>query len=439
MPLVLLVIDLSKRELFGSLLLKHFLESLGNRALICNSSDVSDFYDYYRPDAIVYPNALSDFSDLANDSLVFVLPSESGNGQRDQILSTHGGTPAACVFPKGVTRFFCWGLGMKDILMESGTWSNEQLIVTGSPATDHWTMPLNKAEMNSRAIGITPSLRALSNNTPPKKMNYYQWIDQTEQYGANGNYFRRPEHAESWLFFEASFARAMCSLIRELSVAGDEKTRIRPHPNALIGRYKYFKEISGGKVTVSKAGTISNWLERTLVLFTFASASSLDAIVRGVPVVSMRGLIDPDALRKIPVDFHYPYEEMLWQLDTVAQAQDYIGRAKGRKLDVCSNTDGLKRFLAEYFSYPRSKLAAEQIAEEIDTLLRNTKITKGKRTRRQKIKRSVPFFAHLRSVWRFLYSLLPGKIDIGYSYHFWKRSERRATWEEARKVINTNR
>ena len=129
---------------------------------------------------------------------------------------------------------------MKETLLESGKWREEQLIVTGSPSTDQWLMPRSTTNSMKTHPGLTTTFRGLSNSAPPAKMNHFEWLDKVEICGGDGTYFLPPEHAESWIFFEASLARVIACLVRTLTVDGTGTLEIRPHPFEREERYRYF-------------------------------------------------------------------------------------------------------------------------------------------------------------------------------------------------------
>lgn len=440
-PRVLIVIDNAKRELFGGTLLARCLGSLGVEAVLCSVFAFRAYYARLAPDAVVWPNPLRDLSEVAADSAVFVLPSESGNGQPD-LVAMHGGTAQNPVYPKGVDRFFCWGSAMRQILLEGGAWSDEQLVVTGSPATDHWLLP--RREGPGSRIGLTTTFRALSNSATPARTNYFEWLDQAERWGGDGSFYLPPEHAESWVFFEASLARVVVGLARVLTAARAEPLDIRPHPLELEERYRYLSGITGGRASVTKAGTISQWLDDKAILFTFMSASALDAVVRGLPVVSLMNLIDPDALRKIPAHFRYGYEPMLWPLDDAAQAAEYVESAVGGRLDTCRDRRGIEALLADHFAYPRPQPAAARVAAEIKEVLDGAGRRRPRRPRSSRggwrrglelACRHLPLAAPTGALARYLYGLAPGHADTGFSYRPWALGERRAAARCAEQVL----
>ena len=437
---VVIAIDSSARELVGCSLLAGYLASMGIKCVLCSILSFPEYYARYKPEAVVWPNVFWDLSHVAEASFVFVLPSESCNGQHGQI-SIHAGRSGNPAYTETIERFFCWGPGMKEVLLETGAWKDWQLVVTGSPATDQWLLPRSSAAPAERRIGLTTNFRALSNSKPPRKMNYFEWLDETESSGGDGTYFLPPEHAESWVFFEASLARAVIRLVRTLAVERAETLEIRPHPQEMKCRYAYLSGITQGRVTTTKTGTISEWLSDKSILFTCTSASALDAVVRGVPVVSLRGLLDPDAVRKIPDHFRYTYEDMLWQMEDVGQAVEYVELAEKGKLKPCRDEEGIARFLERYFAFPRRVPAAQQVAIEIKRVLdQDRRPTAGAGPRRPlqsrnpigKIRvRDFPMLAQIMTFGRYIKSLMPGHVDLSYSYWPWRLRERKAAIRRA--------
>lgn len=439
---VLIVVDIAERELFGCSLLSRYLAEMGLRPILCGRFAFTDYYARHAPDAVVWPNAFPDFSHVAETSHVFVLPSESGNGQPDQVRATHGGTFTNPIHPESIDRFFCWGAAMREVLLETGRWRSDQLVVTGSPSTDHWLLPLPSGTRPAR-IGLTTTFRALSNSAAPAKMNYFEWIDQAERSGGDGTYYVPPEHAESWVFFEASLARVIVGLVRTLAERRGEPLQIRPHPGERDSRYAYFRALGNGRVSVTKRGTISEWLEDISILFTFMSASALDAVVRGIPVVSLKGLLDPDALRKIPRHYGYCYDETLWQMERVEQAAEYVDAAVRGDLPPCRDERRFRSFVEEHYAFQRRGPAAQLIARDIKRVVdgeggrrirQARRRSRGGRTPVVHLVRRMPLFAQTRALWTYLNGLRPERQDIGFSYHPWRLSARRMAMRSADRV-----
>lgn len=441
MPTVLIVVDHLTRELFGVTLLSHYLRERGVATVLCNTLTFAEYYARYEPEAVVWPNPFWDLASVAERSLVFVLPSESGNGQRDGV-AFYAGTPLTPAHTSPVFRFFCWGSAMRDVLLETGRWTAEQLVVTGSPSTDHWLLP-STGRANHR-VGLTTTFRAISSSVRPAKWNVFECLDALERGGGDGNYYLPPQHAEAWMFAEASIARVMVGLVRTLAVDREIPVEIRPHAWELPDRYEYFTRLPGRRVTVRKRGTISEWFERIAVLFTFMSASSLDAVIRGIPVISLHGLIDRDALRKVPPAYRYHYDEFLWQLESYDQAAEYVDRARRGELRPCRDERAMACFLAEHFAYPRQQPAAAIVAGHIaDAIVARTRTRafhsapSSARRRRlvDRIAHAVSPAAPATALLRYVRSRLPGQADLEFTYWPWCFRQRHAAQRTANRVV----
>ena len=442
---VLVSIDQSKRELIGAYILEHFLSSIGMRTILCSAGELEHYCARYNPDAVVLPNAFYDSSNIAVNSSVFVLPSESANGMPDQVLNTHGGT-ADTIYSEPVTRFFCWGTGMRNVLLETEVWRPEQLVVTGNPSTDHWLLPFRNNTVEESVIGLSTTFRSLSGNTPARKTNLLQLIDSIELQSPVGSYYGPLEHAESWIFFEASLARVMAGILRALSVQRLERVEIRPHPLESDWRYEHFHNISDGRINVVRTVHMTEWIANVSVLFTYLSASALDAVVRGVPVVSLKGLIDTDALRKLPDAFSYPYEDMLWQIDDFDQAIEYVELARAGKLPRCRDDKRFREFILHEFAFPRKFPAAELVAQEIQETLdavsgAERKFVRGSSSKTGQSRGQYQSFLNYNNMWpqfrafiRYLLGLLPNQSDVGHTFQPWRFSERRQARHAARAI-----
>jgi hypothetical protein len=320
---------------------------------------------------------------------------------------------------------------MKEIMVDSGIWSEEQLVVTGSPHTDHWLLPKSK-EKNK--IGITTTFRFFDNSAPMGKMDPFIWLDQAEKHGGDGTYYLPPNHAESWVFFEASLGRVFLSLVHTISKKRAESIEIRPHPFGRSEKYHCFKQITDNKVLITKDGSISEWLEDKLIVFSYLSASTLDAVVCGVPAVSLKKLIDPDALRKIPGHFNYNYDEWMWQLESFEQANEYVEAALNGKLKPCREERKFNEFMNYHFFYNREKPAAKLIAEEIKKAL---DMVRANHLQEKSKPKRIPssFLLYLMAFARYVYGLLPGKPDISFSYQSWRFWEMKTINKVVRRIF----
>lgn len=370
-PDVLIVIDNSNRELVGALLLQHYLNELGLSSQLCSRLVMVESFNRFRPKAMVLPNALDkSCPELAKRTFLFVLPSESGNSQRGLVRDIMKGNPSSRCQCNSIDLFFSWGEQMTEWLIEDQIYPVDRIRTTGSPATDHWLIPINK-KINKK-IGLTTSFRVLSNNQG-KLTNAVKWIYLAEVAGGDGSYFKPPEHSEVWIYWEAAFIRLICNIVETVIIPNELNLEIRPHPHEIMLPYLWLTKQSQGMVQPVKKGVISEWFGQVDVLLTYMSASGIDAFVKGLPIVSLKNVLNQDALSRIPSWFNYEYYKYFWQLDHIDQIKEYAEAAFRGELPLAKDEEVLKQFVLSHFHYPRNKPSAMIVAESIKDFIENNK------------------------------------------------------------------
>lgn len=368
---VLLVVDNSERELVGIFLIKQYLRELGFSSKICSRFTLTQAFHKFRPKTIVLPNAgFSRCQGLMERCFVCVLPSESGNGQHAQVLGIMKGSPTNKCYTGYVDMFFSWGEQMTKWLVEEKVYSKERIRTTGHPSTDHWLLPVQK-KLNRKA-GLTTTFRMLSNSMGGVT-NAIKWIYQAEKSGGDGSFYLPPEHAETWIYWEAAFLRLICNILDYIVIPHNIRIELRPHHIEMKEPYEFLVKQSKGLMQVFKEGTISEWFQNIDVLLTYMSASALDAVVKGFPVISLKKILNQDALQRIPYGFRYDYYDYLWQAESLDQLKEFIEDAFWGRLQVSPNPDYLKEYIYRHFHFPRKKPSACLVAEGIADLMENNR------------------------------------------------------------------
>lgn len=368
---VLLVVDNSKRELVGILLIQQYLQELGFSSKICSRFTLTQAFHKFRPRAVALPNAFfSTCKALAERCFVCVLPSESGNGQRAQILGIMKGTPTSKCYTEYVDLVFSWGEQMTKWLVEEKVYSEDRIRTTGHPSTDHWLLPVKK-KLNRKA-GLTTTFRML-NNSLGGVINAVKWIYNKEKSGGDGSFYLPPEHAEAWIYWEAAFLRLICNIVDYVVIPHNIRIELRPHHAEMKEPYKFLVKQSKGLMQVFKEETISEWFQDIDVLLTYMSASALDAVIQGLPVISLEKILNQDALRRIPPGFRYDYYEYLWKAESLEQLKEFIEDAFLGRLPDSPNPDYLKEYIYRHFHFPKKRPSAYLVAESIADLLENNR------------------------------------------------------------------
>lgn len=438
---VLLVIDNSRRELVSVLLIQHYLQKLGFSSQICSRFILTHAFNKFRPKVVILPNAGDPLCEsLSKCSFVCILPSESGNGQHSQVLGIMKGTVKYRCYTEYVDLFFSWGKQMAEWLSEDGVYTKEQIQVTGNPATDHWLLPAKKRL--SGKMGLTTTFRTLSNTTGGLK-NAFERIYKIENCGGDGTYYISPEHAEVWIYWEAAFIRLICNIVDDIVIPHKVRMELRPHPFENKRPYEFLVQQSRGLVQVTKEEVISDWFQNIDLLVTFMSGSSIDAVVRGLPVVSLKNVLNQDALSRIPKGFLYDYDQYLWQLKSLEQIKEYSLEAFKGSLPVAREPEKLKTYIQKHFHFPRKKPSALLVAESITDLLENNRHRKFKhlhtsssvKTRINTVLKHMPYSTELVMGYKWLDDYLEKRDATRATYLPWKWKEISKARDAAAKIV----
>ena len=439
----LLVIDFSKRELLSCFLLKHFLEQLGKKTVICSRFNLAQAYNATRPAAVVLPHAHFHLIDqIAPQSQIFLVPSESGTGSRAAIKLTFEGSYPSFCRTSMIDKVYCWGLKMAEWLEQDGIYPREKLVSYGHPATDHHLIKRerNISDVDKRQIGLTPNFIML-NSSQGEKLNPFKWINMTEKTGGDGIYYDPGRHIEDWIYYEAAMGRLIGDIIDAFALKNKWPIFLRPHPMERKAFYYYFVNLSQGLVTVEKSGPISEWFSSISVLMTLISTSSIDAVFQNVPAISLRKMINQDAYERLPKRLKLEFEQYLWQPEDMNALENLCRDAKRGVLPNCERLEEANQFIREQYALPRNRPAALSIAEDISLLIDkygrkgafspigNTKDDPGYR----KIARKIYYNADL--LWFYRYSQAKGNMDIGFSYLPWKIREIKEAKKFSEKII----
>jgi len=369
---VLLVVDNAYRELPGLTIIKYYLEGMGYTVRFTSRFSIRFALAKYRPKMVILTSAIYPYiPELSKVSFVCVLPSESGNGQRRQVIDIHGGTFINKLYTKNVDMFFSWGEQMSDWLIESGIYQKEQVYTTGNPSTDQW-MIKRERKINSK-VGLTSTLRSLANSMDVGSSDFIKYLFESELNGGDGTYFSPPNHIEAWLHWEVSFLRVICNLTHELIIPNNIQLEIRPHPFESIEKYSYLIHRSKNLISVRKEGPITDWFQNIDLLITYMSASAVDAFVYGIPVLSLKKILNQDALRNVPQGFIYDYYDYFWEPDNIESLRECIQENEKGNLPLAPKLKELEEYIQRQFNFPRAKPAGQLIAESIDSFFKKNK------------------------------------------------------------------
>ena len=365
---VLLVIDYNKRELLGMLLVQHFLWKRGIRAKIVNDLVIAIALEKYRPKIMVVGSPQLALAEYAENCRIAVVLTEHGSGQKTLIKDIVSGVHVSKDCIENVDLFFRWGEFMTRFLIEENVFPKRKIETYGSPFSDHWRLAQGNQRNPTKQVGIATTWRVLG-----KPVNLMSWLDDAQNGGPEeSGYFLDPEKSEVWVYWEASLIRLYGELIGALTSKG-HSVQLRPSWPEVRSIYKFLEIKYKGKFSVGGNERISLWLSGIDVLITLMSTTALDAILAGVPVISVKKIVNQDAYSRIPQGYVYDYEEYLRQPENFGELEQMVKEATNGNLPLAPNVPKLHEVISDRFGLPRKDLASKGVAEAFGRYLPNIK------------------------------------------------------------------
>lgn len=348
-PKILIVIDSHNREYLPSLYLKHALEGESLECKITSKYSLGISYNNFKPDFVIIPkiHKIPHLSEIKKSSKVILMTAESFTGMKESIVSY-----TKLWETQNIDFCFSWGTFDKAVYEEIKLFPNVPTFVTGNPIIEPWYLN-KKKEGGKKKIGITTSLRSMTHLAASQ--NPIEQIISMEDNGASG-FFDPPNHAESWIAFEAAWLRIIYDLMKEFK---SYEISIRPHPLEKKEYYQKFKDINPN-VTISEHATINEWLDDVDFLLSFLSTSQLDAHVRGIKVISIKNLFPKSIIEGIPASLSAIFANFFPEPKDLNEVKSLIDSyvIKSSKIDT---------FLLDTFNYPTEK-PSKKIVQQIKLL-----------------------------------------------------------------------
>jgi surface carbohydrate biosynthesis protein len=348
---VLLVIDSFDREYLSMRLLQSALRRRGVDARLCSRVVLGMSFNRFKPQVVVIPKThkIVGLETIYRSSVVVLAQAESFSGSRNAFL--HFSTSIKKEFVDIVN---CWGEFDRDIYLEKGLFSPDQVVVNGHPITESWYLSSRiSTNISNPVVGIAMSIRAFTHKANGPNANPVECVINAEDVGDSG-YFLPPYHAEDWIAYEASWIRVVYQLIKENR---DIRFVIRPHPLENSKLYEVFTRLPN--VQINSHGHISEWLSTIDVLCSAFSTSMLDAYFRKIPVVSIKKLIPNRILTCIhPAQTGIPHDAHFAAPDTFPDLRSLLHKV----WRPISELDTLGR---QVYNFPHERRPSEGLAETI--------------------------------------------------------------------------
>jgi surface carbohydrate biosynthesis protein len=360
---VLLIVDSSKRELFGINRLINELQLKNLKCRITGRHQLSIAYNQYNPKVVVIPKTHKtiELKDIHKKSLVCLLQAESFAGNAEAARKYNSKSNNAQ--PEFVDYVYCWGQRDYEAILKARIYPEGVLQLTGNATTEQWYCN-NKNTTKKNTIGIATSLRAITHFSRPKSI--IELIDSIEKNGESG-FFDKPNHAESYLTYEIAFLRIILNIIN----SNPKYTiSIRPHPLEDISHYNFLLKYPN--VKIEQNSVITDWLTTIDVLCSYLSVSQIDAYAMKIPVISLKNMFPKWLIDMMPKSLDNEIDTLFQSPYTIKEFQFLI-----ENIEYEFNEKATK-FMKDVYNYPSEIIPSKKIAAHIKSILINTSKIKDK-------------------------------------------------------------
>ena len=370
---VLLFNDNAKRDLLGLRLLEIALQKRGVRTQLCNPMNAKIKLRSFRPHAFIAARGDAKIArDASGACKVYVVPGEGGQQTKETILSVFMGRGYWRLDAVDwISRCYLWNDSTREWLLETGMFSNDQLMVVGNTRLDIYRTPallrsIREDSGGGFRLGVAFSAKSTSTYAghPRFAQVYYDMHrDMTFPITAEGGHF------EDVVWRDHAILRRMMRNIRYYLETTDGQLWLRPSPFESPREYRFLEQLYPGRVRVWPNQTLPEFLSGVDALLTCWSTTGLEALLLGIPIISIAETIDQERLfqhisaRASGFETYTPFyhmprsEEELFTL---------IDRAREKKLGMSPRPDEeVSRLLHEIYNWPGATPTADLIADDL--------------------------------------------------------------------------
>jgi surface carbohydrate biosynthesis protein len=195
-----------------------------------------------------------------------------------------------------------WGPAIARHVVEKGTFTSEQIAITGCPRFDYYAPPLSRVygeKVGPSLPGAPPYILINTNFTIG---NYSDNTLERMVTNMSRNYGHSREQILEWVRVQREAIASFVDLARRLATDFPQLTIvIRPHPQE---REDPYREGTAGfsNIQVRKEGSVTPWVQRSLAVVQRSCSTAIEAVMAGVPALSPSW---------IPTTHEYPLPEAM--------------------------------------------------------------------------------------------------------------------------------
>lgn len=240
------------------------------------------------------------YPQLSRRTRIYMLPTEGAIFEEKPLLLKYAGGTRPERWTRqieNIHRFFLWGEYSRRVLMGTGRFKEEQLVVMGSPRLDFFLSD-RPGPPPDFPIGLISDF-VVSNSCD--RQHIFQKMDELRQQSL---FYHGPaRNAEDRFWLEHSALRVCLDLLDECQ-RRKQRVSLRIHQRENLSPYAYLlRKYAGILSTEGNRLPFEAWLDQVGIVAGFNSTTFFEIVAAGIPGVNLEGLIGP---RLAEHTDHYP-------------------------------------------------------------------------------------------------------------------------------------
>lgn len=376
---ILIHVNVKRRDSLAMLVLSLWLRSYGHEVYLCGSHMLREYIRVLEPNVVILNNLATLTNDetmaLGRTSWLVVIPGEGLYFRDTQIEHKFVLRDAR----KYIDKFFFWGPRVRDYLVGNNIIDPSQAMVVGNPRFDlylsyNFGMVDEGRKCGGRRNGAIGLLGRFTVVCPRNRRSVFNLVKGFVD-SRGGWYYEAGGNVEDIFWYQVACVRVYMEILA--AIAKDPGLRVvcRPHPEEDIDAYRELVKEYGPHCEVDGSLGYEDWLRQLSCMIMPYSTSMVEAIISGVPVITVHGLVG-GRLREHYVNAPAWMDGELLQFchcpTSINEMLDMVRQAsKGYLEPIKVENHELQEIFKAYYDWPREEWSTLSIAREIDRLVRN--------------------------------------------------------------------
>ena len=370
---VLIIIDNPFREYLNLKLLNECFKEKKLVSRIVSKHLFEDAIIKFKPQSIIVPRITAGFKKIFNLSNkynfnIYLLPCEHGAGDKTRIKSFLVGYENKDDFVldsfkhyKEIKKVFVPSKIYRDICINSGLFSERQIIVTGTISSDFWFEKISNVisyNQNKISIGIASSFKSTFFG-----INFDSFLDGLFFIKNLSDDKKFSYSIEKNIFFQSFESLSFLNLLRIIEKNPNINFSWRPHPQEnLKAAKKFVKKIKN--LEINRDIIPYKWIKKQSLIMLNTSTMIYDSYYLNTPVISLINLL-PKNIKDNLEDTKKPLNtDQIYNPENIEDILDIIKNQSFNKSTKIDQEKMLKESI-DNFNFPRKSFAVREISEEI--------------------------------------------------------------------------